>query len=89
MLQRETQSGTVLRRNVMLDGYVITAREKISFLSMVNKLKGATEGKHLAGKINEKCTIIIKLSKNMTNRVNQSAFKSSDGKLERSKRIFF
>ena len=89
MLQRETQSGTVLRRNVMLDGYVITAREKISFLSMVNKLKGATEGKHLAGKINEKCTIIIKLSKNVTNRVNQSAFKSSDGKLERSKRIFF
>ena len=53
MLQRETQSGTVLRRNVMLDGYVITAREKISFLSMVNKLKGATEGKHLAGKINK------------------------------------
>ena len=89
MLQRETQSGTVLRRNVMLDGYVITAREKISFLSMVNKLKGATEGKHLAGKINEKCTIIIKLLKNMTNRVNQSAFKLSDGKLERSRRIFF
>ena len=89
MLQRETQSGTVLRRNVMLDRYVITAREKISFLSMVNKLKGATEGKHLAGKINEKCTIIIKLLKNMTNRVNQSAFKLSDGKLERSRRIFF
>ena len=43
MLQRETQSGTVLRRNVMLDRYVITAREKISFLSMVNKLKGATK----------------------------------------------
>ena len=89
MLQRETQSGTVLRRNVMLDRYVITAREKISFLSMVNKLKGATEGKHLAGKINEKCTIIIKLLKNMTNRVNQSAFKLSDGKLEMSRRIFF
>ena len=89
MLQRETQSGTVLRRNVMLDRYVITAREKISFLSMVNKLKGATEGKHLAGKINEKCTIIIKLLKNMTNRVNQSAFKLSEGKLERSRRIFF
>ena len=89
MLQRKTQSGTVLRRNVMLDRYVITAREKISFLSMVNKLKGATEGKHLAGKINEKCTIIIKLLKNMTNRVNQSAFKLSDGKLERSRRIFF
>ena len=89
MLQRETQSGTVLRRNVMLDRYVITAREKISFISMVNKLKGATEGKHLAGKINEKCTIIIKLLKNMTNRVNQSAFKLSDGKLERSRRIFF
>ena len=89
MLQRETQSGTVLRRNVMLDRYVITAREKISFLSMVNKLKGATEGKHLAGKINEKCTIIIKLLKNMTNRVKQSAFKLSEGKLERSRRIFF
>ena len=89
MLQRETQLGTVLRRNVMLDRYVITAREKISFLSMVNKLKGATEGKHLAGKINEKCTIIIKLLKNMTNRVNQSAFKLSEGKLERSRRIFF
>ena len=91
MLQRETQSGTVLRRNVMLDRYVITAREKISFLSMVNKLKGATltEGKHLAGKINEKCTIMIKLSKNVTNRVNQSAFKLSDGELERSRRIFF
>ena len=89
MLQRETQSGTVLRRNVMLDRYVITAREKISFFSMVNKLKGATEGKHLAGKINEKCTIIIKLLKNMTNRVNLSAFKLSDGKLERSRRIFF
>ena len=89
MLQRETQSGTVLRRNVMLDGYVITAREKISFSSMVNKLKGATEGKHLAGKMNKKCTIIIKLSKNMTNRVNQLAFKLSDGKLERSRRIFF
>ena len=88
-MQPETQPGTVLRTNVMLDRYVITAREKISFLSMVNKLKGATEGKHLAGKINEKCTIIIKLLKNMTNRVNQSAFKLSEGKLERSRRIFF
>ena len=88
-MQPETQSGTVLRRNFMQDRYVITAREKISFLSMVNKLKGATEGKHLAGKINEKCTIMIKLSKNVTNRVNQSAFKLSDGELERSRRIFF
>ena len=89
IMQPETQSGTVLRRNAMLDRYVITAREKFLFLSMVNKLKGATEGKYLAGKINEKCTIIIKLLKNMTNRVNQSAFKLSEGKLERSRRIFF
>ena len=49
-MQPETQSGTVLRRNVMLDRYVIAAREKFLFLSMVNKLKGATKGKHLAGK---------------------------------------
>ena len=89
IMQPETQSGMVLRTNAMLDRYVITAREKISFLSVVNKSKGATKGKLLAGKINEKCTIIIKLLKNMTNRVNQSAFKLSDGKLERSRRIFF
>ena len=49
-MQPETQSGTVLRRNAMLDRYVITAREKFLFLSMVNKLKGATKGKHLTGK---------------------------------------
>ena len=49
-MQPETQSDTVLRRNAMLDRYVITAREKFLFLSMVNKLKGATKGKHLAGK---------------------------------------
>ena len=55
---------------------------------MVNKLKGATKANIWQERINEKCSIIIKLSKNVTNRVNQLAFKLSDGKLERSRRNF-
>ena len=55
---------------------------------MVNKLKGATKANIWQERINEKCSIIIKLSKNVTNRVNQLAFKLSDGKLERPKRKF-
>ena len=49
-MQPETQSGTVLRRNVMLDRYVITAREKISFFIYGKQIKGSDKGKHLAGK---------------------------------------
>ena len=40
-MQPETQSGTVLRRNVMLDRYVITAREKISFFIYGKQIKGS------------------------------------------------
>ena len=50
IMQPETQSGTVLRRNVMLDRYVITAREKISFFIYGKQIKGSDKGKHLAGK---------------------------------------
>ena len=49
-MQPETQSGTVLRRNVMLDRYVITAREKISFFIYGKQIKGSDKGKHLTGK---------------------------------------
>ena len=49
-MQPETQSGTVLRRNVMLDRYFITAREKISFFIYGKQIKGSDKGKHLAGK---------------------------------------
>ena len=55
---------------------------------MVNKLKGAMKANIWQERINEKFSIIIKLSKNVTNRVNQLAFKLSDGKLERSRRNF-
>ena len=40
-MQPETQSGTVLRRNVMLDRYVITAREKIYFFIYGKQIKGS------------------------------------------------
>ena len=61
---------------------------KFLFLSTVNKLKGATKANIWQERINEKCSIIIKLSKNVTNRVNQLVFKLSDGNLERSRRNF-
>ena len=55
---------------------------------MVNKLKGATKANIWQERINEKCSIIIKLSKNLTNRVNQLALNYPTANLKGLGEIF-